>query len=57
MTSYKKGEGVNDFVTVCLPFLQYSLLIELCNQLALGVFQILKALILTRAIKIHTLKL
>ena len=31
-----------------LPFLQYSLLIEFCNQLALGVFQILKALILTR---------
>ena len=27
-----------------LPFLKYSLFTELCNQLALGVFQILKAL-------------
>ena len=40
-----------------LPFLQYSPFTELCIQLALGVFQILKALILTRPIKIHTLKL
>ena len=40
-----------------LPFLQYSPITEFCNQLALGVFQILKALILTRPIKIHTLKL
>ena len=38
-----------------LPFLQYSLCTEFSNQLALVVFQILKALILTRAIKIHTL--
>ena len=43
---------------VCHPlsFLQYSF-IELCIQSALGVFQILKALILTRPIKIHSLKL
>ena len=40
-----------------LPFLQYSSLIEFCNQLAWGVFQILKAPILTRPIKIHSLKL
>ena len=40
-----------------LPFLLYSPLIEFCNQLALGVFQILKSPILTKPGKIHTLKL
>ena len=39
-----------------LPFLQYSPISEFCIQLALGVFQKLKALILTRPIKIHTLE-
>ena len=34
-----------------LPFLQYSLLIELCDQLASGAFTFLKALILTSSIK------
>ena len=40
-----------------LPFLQYAPLIEFCNQSALGVFQILKAFILTRPIEIHALQL
>ena len=38
-------------------FLQYSPFTELCEQLAWGAFQILKALILTRSVKIHHLKL
>ena len=40
-----------------LPFLQYSPLIEFCDQLAWGAFKILKALILTSPIKMHSLKL
>ena len=35
-------------------FPRYSLLTEFSDQIALGVFQILKALILTRPIKIST---
>ena len=55
----KKAFQISTMINSChpLPFLQYSPFIEFCKQIALGVFQILKALILTRPIKIHFLNL